>query len=647
VNAARAELDLESEIVYLRALIAIAARDRNEQDAASLRRQLSEAGATHDERARNGTVADTPMARLAKRHALTADQRELAWAIVAATADPRIAIPLEALWGTSARRGMSVAAYQHLRGLDAETGRDLALWLAHRCPLLASGLLVCTEPGAPIASRTYVASERLVAHLVGDDAPGGSLRLVHAPAQIILDEPQQQAVASLGPLLAGTAVIVIEGPRGSGRSTAVARAAGRPVVELDGATKLDDAALVALRREIALGVAQPVIANADRLPADLGLGAFLDAVPGPIVLTSAMPAIDLGTTRPIVRVSWPLPESTVRRALWEQAAGSPSGDLDTLAHRYRVGAGVIGRAVASVRAQHGKRTLDAQDLIHGLRHNIAEDLGGLAHPVTVTQTWDDLVLADDTRDHIGALLSRVRHAHHVLEQWSYRSKIARGTGVPALFSGPPGTGKTMVAGLLARDLDLELYQVDLSQVVSKWVGETEKQLAKVFDAAEQGHALLLFDEADALFGKRTADVKGANDRYANLEVNYLLQRVEAFGGITVLTTNLDTAIDPALKRRLAAHIVFELPDDDERTTLWKRNVTTDAAPLEANLDFEQLSRMFPKMSGANIRTAALAAAFLAAGDSSTSITQQHLVRAGRAEYRSMGHVLAERGPALA
>jgi SpoVK/Ycf46/Vps4 family AAA+-type ATPase len=205
----------------------------------------------------------------------------------------------------------------------------------------------------------------------------------------------------------------------------------------------------------------------------------------------------------------------------------------------------------------------------------------------------------------------------------------------------------MVAGLLARDLDLELYQVDLSQVVSKWVGETEKQLARVFDAAEQGHALLLFDEADALFGKRTADVKGANDRYANLEVNYLLQRVEAFGGITVLTTNLDTAIDPALKRRLADHIVFELPDVDERTTLWKRLVTTDAAPLAANLDFEQLSRMFPKMSGANIRNAALAAAFLAAGDNSKTITQQHLVRAARAEYRSMGHVLAERGPALA
>src|ERR1044072_3013127 len=142
--------------------------------------------------------------------------------------------------------------------------------------------------------------------------------------------------------------------------------------------------------------------------------------------------------------------------------------------------------------------------------------------------------------------------------------MPRGIGVAALFSGPPGTGKTMVAGLLAKELDLELYQVDLSKVVSKWVGETEKNLARVFDAAEAGHGLLLFDEADSLFGQRSSDVQGANDRYANLEVNYLLQRVEAVGGITILPTNLEPAIDPALKRRLASHFVFAAPEEDER-----------------------------------------------------------------------------------
>src|SRR3569623_1185142 len=199
----------------------------------------------------------------------------------------------------------------------------------------------------------------------------------------------------------------------------------------------------------------------------------------------------------------------------------------------------------------------------------------------------------------------------------------------------------MVAGLIARELDLELYQVDLSKVVSKWGGETEKNLGRVFDAAEEGHVLLLFDEADALFGQRTNDGKGANDRYANLEVNYLLQRVEAFGGITILTTSLETAIDTALKRRLASHIVFAAPDDDERTRLWERQTTTGTAPVADDVDFEQLSMLFPKKSGANIRNAAISAAILAAADSAPTISQAHLVRAARAEYRSMGPVIAD------
>ena len=269
-------------------------------------------------------------------------------------------------------------------------------------------------------------------------------------------------------------------------------------------------------------------------------------------------------------------------------------------------------------------------------------MGGLAQRVEVTQRWDDVVLPEDIYVQVQALLARVRHSHKVLEQWGYRGKMARGAGVAAMFSGPPGTGKTMVAGLIARELDLALYQVDLSQVVSKWVGETEKQLGRVFDAAEDGHALLLFDEADALFGQRSSEVKGATDRYANLEVNFLLQRIEAFGGITILTTNLDANVDRALKRRLAAHIVFAIPDEDERAMLWQRLSFTDRAPLAPDIDYQELARVFPAMTGANIRNAAFSAAFLAAADSALQIQQEHLVRAARAEYRSMGHVLAER-----
>jgi SpoVK/Ycf46/Vps4 family AAA+-type ATPase len=261
------------------------------------------------------------------------------------------------------------------------------------------------------------------------------------------------------------------------------------------------------------------------------------------------------------------------------------------------------------------------DLQDGIRNNIAERLGDLATRVDVMQTWDDLVLPPDTLEDVRALIARVKHAHQVYEKWGFKQKMPRGIGVASLFSGPPGTGKTMVAGLLARELDLELYQIDLSKVVSKWVGET---------------ALLLFDEADSLFAKRT-EVKSAVDRYANLEVNYLLQRIESFGGITIMTTNLDTSIDPALKRRLASHIVFQAPELAESMKLWERMLAVEA-PVARPLQLEKLARTYEAMTGANIRNAVLSAAFTAASEG-VAISQSHLERAARGEYRAMGRVL--------
>jgi SpoVK/Ycf46/Vps4 family AAA+-type ATPase len=259
-------------------------------------------------------------------------------------------------------------------------------------------------------------------------------------------------------------------------------------------------------------------------------------------------------------------------------------------------------------------------------------MAGLAERVVVKQAWDECVLPEDVQTQVLALIGRTEHAHVVYERWGYRSRMPRGTGVAALFSGPPGTGKTMVAGLIANQLGLELYQVDLSKVVSKWIGETEKQLSRLFDAAEDGHALLLFDEADALFG--------APDRHANMEANFLLQRIESFQGVVILTTNLDASIDKAFKRRLAAHIVFQHPEEQERELLWERMIAADGAPLARDINSRELARRFPKMTGANIRNAALAAAFLAATQRRPSIDQALLAAAARSEYLSMGHVLA-------
>jgi SpoVK/Ycf46/Vps4 family AAA+-type ATPase len=235
-------------------------------------------------------------------------------------------------------------------------------------------------------------------------------------------------------------------------------------------------------------------------------------------------------------------------------------------------------------------------------------------------------------DSLREFIARARHRRTVYERWGYDAKMATSRGLTALFYGPPGTGKTMVAGVIAKELGLEMYRVDLARVVSKWVGETEKNLAEVFDAAEDGQVAILFDEADSLFAKRT-DVKTSNDRYANLEVNYLLQRLDSFEGVAILTSNLDGAIDPAFKRRLSLRLQFPFPDEDMRLRLWATHVTPQT-PTTGDFDFGDLARRFP-LSGGYIRNCVVRAAFLAAHEN-RPLEQAHLLRAIQLEYRELG-----------
>jgi len=648
---ARAAFERRLAYTYQLGLRAGAALDKRDELVASKREKLGALERDLHE------ADDLPMPRLARQLGLAREQVELLWAIVACSVDGRLVPFLEALGGAHARRGLSPSVYAMLAEVTDDSVARLAHWLATPNPLVADGLLVATEQASP-AARAYVASSRLVSFLVGERHAIEPLRMASAPPELLHDARQAATVDAIAGALSRSdaAVIVIEGPMGSGRLTAATCAADTDLVVLDlarVATERIGELLIALRRESLLLGAIPALANADHALGDdrrdqrRMLGDFIDGLARLLFVTVTVPGADLGTTRPLVRIPWAVAETAQRAAMWERAVRSiggatVAGEIDALAHRYRVGPAAIQRAVASVKLLYpAGAELGERELVEGLRHNIAEQLGGLAQRVDVTQAWEDLVIAEDTGDQIAALIGRIRHAHQVLDRWGYRRKIARGAGVAALFSGRPGTGKTMVAGLIAKELDLELYQVDLSKVVSKWVGETEKNLARVFDAAEEGHALLLFDEADALFGQRSSDMRGATDRYANLEVNYLLQRVEAFGGITILTTNMETAIDAALKRRLAAHIVFATPEEDERALLWRRHTTTGSAPIAADIDHAELARVFPNMSGANIRNAALSAAFLAAADGAAKITHDYLVRAARAEYRSMGHMVSD------
>ena len=327
---------------------------------------------------------------------------------------------------------------------------------------------------------------------------------------------------------------------------------------------------------------------------------------------------------------FPLSEGQILRAAREAVALSvgDAADLRTprAAERSEEGA-LRSQAVTRVRLEE-----HAQQMARGLA---STGLGTLARPEPCRMGLDRLVLEPETRTLLDELVAYAGHRNTLASQWGFDGVMSYGLGVTALFTGPPGTGKTLAATAIARALGHELYRIDLSQLVSKYIGETEKHLGAVFDAAEQGGVMLLFDEADSVFGKRT-DVKTSVDRYANLEVNYLLQRIERFDGVVVLTTNFEAGIDEAFARRIRFRVGFEAPNEEARARLWRALLPLDV-PLAADVDLEKLAAQF-EFSGGHIKEVVLRAASLAmaAGE---SVAQRHLERSAEAEYRKLGKLL--------
>ena len=364
-------------------------------------------------------------------------------------------------------------------------------------------------------------------------------------------------------------------------------------------------------------------------------GAFVERYQGPLLVASRDP-LHL-PDRVLPRFDVAKPGAREQTALWESALGplgAPArGVVGELVNQFAMSRAAIVASAASVRHAPPERAPEL--LWEACRSSSRARLDDLAQRIESSAAWEDLVLDPLATEILEEIVKNVRRRARVYDDWGFRAKSARGLGVSALFFGGSGTGKTLAAEVIANELRLDLYRIDVSQVVSKYIGETEKNLRRVFDAAESAGSVLLFDEADALFGKRS-EVKDSHDRYANIEVSYLLQRMEAYRGLAVLTTNMRQALDPAFTRRIRFLVSFPFPDETRRADIWRR--IFPASTPTAGLEPRALARL--NVAGGNIRNIALGAAFLAA-DEDRPVEMADILRAARAEYSKLDRTLTE------
>ena len=531
-------------------------------------------------------------------------------------------------------------------------------------PLRQSGLLSLDGNDAqPLITRPLAVDERLVAYLLGRDdvdpgitEAGGRLEAGLAPEIVLppavrdeMSELQRRWAAELdaGEL---APVLCVVGPPGSGRRLAarhLAAAVGRPLLCLSHVPALPG---WRAPREALLQDAVLCVADADALfeGLEVAAAAWLNALGGavaaarvPLIFTLAnadrLPATFAGREMRLLR----LPAAGVeeRARIWMLEARGVglglSGDQSRLlATTYRLTGAQVRDAVGRARLLGGSRRPQAQ-LVNAARALSTVSLGRLGQEVAPRFAWGDIVVPAEVADALQEIIRRVRHHPRVFGEWGFDRRHAPSRSLSVLFSGPSGTGKTMAAEVIASELGLPLYRVDLSAVVSKYIGETEKNLSQIFADASSSGAILFFDEADALFGKRS-EVRDSHDRYANMEVSYLLQRMEDYDGIVVLASNLRQNMDEAFVRRLHLAVDFPFPDAEARLEIWRRTLPA-LVPLAEDVDLPFLARRF-RLSGGNIRNVVVTAAFLAAPDGS-AVSMHHFLSAIRREHQKMGKLL--------
>ncbi|MCH8988027.1 MAG: ATP-binding protein [Chloroflexi bacterium] len=505
----------------------------------------------------------------------------------------------------------------------------------------------------PMLSREMVLDDAVVSFLlngiVADAELKGMLGTHRDGLDIqVVDEGYQIAVESLRAYVGGrptpAPVVLITGPdaelnESAASYLATAHARESELVVLDAAKMSQHDSpqdLVArVLRQVKLSAGILAVQEANLLQGTPKLEGALDNLTddgrdGPVFLL----AKESGSVRvpngvPPLTLNLAVPGFEARRRIWKASLNGEISDADIaeLSERFPLTTGQIDTALARARshaaAYNEGGTLRRSDLFTSCRAQSGDALAGLAQRIESLHSWDDLVVPSAVKSQLLHLEDWVRYRQVVYDDWGYSSRIMMGRGLVVLFSGSSGTGKTMAAGVLARRLELDLYRVDLSSVVSKYIGETEKNLSQIFEVAETANAVLFFDEADALFGKRS-EVKDAHDRYANIEVSYLLQRMETYSGIAILASNFRQNLDQAFTRRLHVAIEFPLPNVGDRERIWQQ-LLPDNVPQDSDIDLPYLARQFA-LTGGNIRNCVLTAAFSAASEQNP-ISMGHLVRA--------------------
>ncbi len=505
------------------------------------------------------------------------------------------------------------------------------------------------QSATPLLARSVSLDPRIARYLLGGDAIDETLM----PFAELVAVAEDGMEAPLDPTFFDPPVLVFKGSDHA-KMRAVARAIGghrglEGVLDLDLGQVREMShreAVERASREAAFSGASLMLRGYDALEPGVrnGLSASLTSSVAPF--TFIVSEDEPTWHGPSITVTRPDVEGRVREWRKVLAGLKPVPGLDeelpALAAKFELDTGAIADAALTARGLATARSPESavvtvEDLYAAARARSAPILSALASKVTRHKQWEDLILEPDPLAQLRELCSMVEHRHKVYDEWGFGEKLSSGKGVVSLFGGQSGTGKTMAAGVIAGALGLDLYKIDLSGVVSKYIGETEKNLGAIFRDASLSNAILFFDEADALFGKRS-EVRDAHDRYANIETAYLLQQIEDYAGPVILSTNLKMNLDEAFLRRMHFVIDFPMPEELYRLRIWKTTVP-ELVPLGPDVDFAFLARQF-RISGGNIRNIVLAAAFLAAKEGEV-LTMRHLIRATRREFQKLGRMVTE------